>query len=129
MTQFRKLYIIALMVIVFSVQDSYARRRAIFRRDASDECRKAYIVARTTEKLCFMDITSLDGFSMTTTVDDEPTIMIEAMCSENGCMTKTVEAYKEFDEACDADEVKNKEMLMQHVNALNSIVCKKILFK
>jgi len=117
MTQFRKLYIIALMVIVFSVQNSYARRkRIVLKREATNECRKAYLVARTTEKLCHMDVTSLDGYSSE---------VLEEMCSEDGCMKKTIEAYKEFDEQCEEGEVKNKEMLMQHINALDSIICKK----
>jgi len=77
MNQFKKFYIIALMVIVYSAQESYARKRVIFRRDASNSCRKAYLIARTTEKLCHMDITSLDGYSNDVLSD---------MCSNSGCM-------------------------------------------
>jgi hypothetical protein len=116
MNQFKKFYIIALMVIVYSAQESYARKRVIFRRDASNSCRKAYLIARTTEKLCHMDITSLDGYSNDVLSD---------MCSNSGCMKKTVEAYKKFDAACNVDEVRNKDMLMQHINSFDSIICKK----
>jgi len=116
MTQFRKFYIIALMVIVYSVQESYARKRIIFRRNASNTCRKAYLIARTTEKLCHMDITSLNDYSDS---------VLKNMCSDSGCMKKTVDAYENFDESCNKDEVENKEMLLQHIKSLNSIICKK----
>ncbi|OUM60541.1 hypothetical protein PIROE2DRAFT_69714 [Piromyces sp. E2] len=116
MTQYRKFYIIALMVIVYSVQKSYARRRQFIKRDATLDCRRAYLIARTTEKLCHMDITSLDGYN-----ND----VLGKMCSSGGCMEKTVKAYQNFKEKCSDNEVRNEEMLMQHINSLNSIICKK----
>ena len=77
MIQFSKIYIIALIAIVCSIEKASAKREDFFvKRAASDNCRRAYIQARTTEKICFMDITSLDQFGNS----------LKTMCSNAGCI-------------------------------------------
>jgi len=118
MLHFKKLYIIALLVIVYTAEQTFAKKyyRRSIKRNASNNCRKAYIIARTTEKLCNIDINSIEDYN-----EDALT----NMCSDNGCMKKTLEAYNKFDTLCESSEVNNKEMLLQHINSLNDIVCRK----
>jgi len=116
MIQFKKFYIITLMVIIYHINQSFAHQK-IYRRDASDSCRRAYLAARTAEKLCHLDLNTLSSYSST---------ILNDMCEENGCMKKVLKAYENFDDSCTLNEVKNKEMLIQHINDLDKIVCKKI---
>jgi len=116
MIYFKKFYIIACMVIIYNINKSFGRRKNFFvRRDASSNCRKAYLIARTTEKLCNRNINSLDDYDRNS---------LEEKCSSDGCMSKTAEAYKDFENACSEDEVENKYMLLQHIKDLKDIICK-----
>jgi len=116
MIQFSKIYIIALIAIVYSIEKASAKREGFFvKRAASENCRRAYIQARTTEKICFMDITSLDQFGNN----------LKTMCSNVGCIKKTLIAYNKFNSSCNDKEVRNKAMLRQHIKALDEILCKK----
>ncbi|ORX76998.1 hypothetical protein BCR32DRAFT_248278 [Anaeromyces robustus] len=115
MIQFKKFYIITLMAIIYNINQSFAKQK-LYRRDASNSCRKAYLAARTAEKLCHLDLNTLSDYSST---------VLDEMCEESGCMKKVLEAYKVFDDSCTINEVKNKDMLIQHITDLDKIVCKK----
>jgi len=116
MLQFKKIYIIALMVIIYNIEKSFCRRRRhiLIKRDADDECRRAYLVARTTEKLCNLNISSMDDYNNE---------VLDEKC--NGCMSKVLSAYKSFEKRCGQDMVENRDMLLQHNDDLQKILCKK----
>lgn len=103
------------MAIIYNINQSFAKQK-LYRRDASNSCRKAYLAARTAEKLCHLDLNTLSDYSST---------VLDEMCEESGCMKKVLEAYKVFDDSCTINEVKNKDMLIQHITDLDKIVCKK----
>jgi len=125
MLQFKKIYIIALMVIIYNINTSFGRRRKrsnFIKRDSEEykikerDCRRAYLVARTTEKLCNMNINSLDDYSNE---------LLEKKCSSSGCMSKVIKAYNNFESICYKEMVENRDMLLQHIKDLNNIICKK----
>jgi len=82
MIQIRKFYIIALMVIVYCVKNSYGESEELpikhAKRADITECRKQYIIARTTEKLCTMNIHSISEYGNG---------VLKKMCTEkSGCI-------------------------------------------
>lgn len=122
MIQIRKFYIIALMVIVYCVKNSYGESEELpikhAKRADITECRKQYIIARTTEKLCTMNIHSLSEYGNG---------VLKKMCTEkSGCIKKTVNAYKNFNKTCGGNMVRNKAMLGQHIQSLDEILCSKV---